>query len=157
MDKADAEKKVTGGEPAPVPEVKPAVPVNPQEKPEKLTEELAAAKVQIEHLEAEKKRLLHELHGLTDWQAQAVEKAESIYTKHQQLMKELRSSKAALNEAEAKLSVHKREVDILKMDFKNLQQALTRAEQDAKKSREVAAELEQCNKRLVENAPKPAA
>ena len=111
----------------------------------------------IEQLEAEKKKLQDEVNELIAWQAQAVEKAESIFAKHQQLLKELRTCKAALSESESKLGLHKREVDILKMDFKNLQQALGRAEQEARKGREAVVELEQGKKQLADATSKPPA
>ena len=143
MDKVEADK--TAAVSVPAPELK---PVATSQSP---------AQARIEQLEAENKRLQSELNELAAWQAQAVGKAESIYTKHQQLLKELRTCKAALNESEVKLGAHRREVDILKMDFKNLQQALGRAEQEARKGRETVAELEQCKKQLLENTPKTTA
>ncbi len=144
MDKVETDKTAAGSPTATATDLKTEV-VAPQ-----------PSRDRIEQLEADKKRLQGEVDELTAWQRQAVEKAESIFSKHQQLLKELRSSKTALSETEARLSAQKREVDSLRMDFKNLQQALSKAEQEARKSREIAAELEQCKKRLVENTPKSA-
>ena len=96
------------------------------------------------------RELESDLKELTAWQALAVEKVETIFARHQQLQKDLRSARAAQNEAEAKLGVHKREADMAKADFKNLQQAFSKMEEEARRGREAASELEHCKKRLAE-------
>ncbi|MDD5260927.1 MAG: hypothetical protein PHD76_03670 [Methylacidiphilales bacterium] len=108
------------------------------------------ADARVRQIETEKRELQAQIDELAAWQTKAVAAADAIYAKHQQLLKELSESKAALNEAESKLSMHKREIDILKLDFKNLQQALARAEQEANHGRHTESELERCKKRLAE-------
>ncbi len=108
------------------------------------------ADARVREIEVEKRELQTKIDELAVWQTKAVAAADAIYTKHQQLLKELRENKEALSESEAKVSMYKREIDILKLDFKNLQQALARAEQEASHGRHTESELERCKKRLAE-------